>query len=133
MWHDVTEDAYRAVGVAFLPLEHHVTPAHDERRHAVLLLHVDSSSLRRFAPRSESLETVSCQSAIGALRALLQRSSMVERKTPHLALGAGGALYRSRIGKEVACYGVRPRFTMSAPVCSAASYCFESLEFRPMA
>jgi hypothetical protein len=57
-------------------------------------------------------------------------SSALERKTPHLARGAGGALNRSRLGKEFACYGLRPRFTMSAPVRSICWYCFESLDSR---
>jgi hypothetical protein len=38
-WRDVTEDAYRAAGVAFLPLEHRITPADDgSRRRAILLI-----------------------------------------------------------------------------------------------
>jgi hypothetical protein len=63
------------VGVAFLPLEHHVTPAGDDPDVMLVLL---------------SFLTIVCQSTVGVDGAL-QLVPRVKRKTPHLALGAGGA------------------------------------------
>ena len=66
-WRDVTEDACRAVGVAFLPLEHHATPAND--------------GSRRLLPGTAFLQNIGCQSAFGALGAS-GKAIIIKRKRP---------------------------------------------------
>ena len=75
-------------------------------------------------------QTITCQSASGARSAdtTSVNALVAQRKTPHLAQGAGGAFVSLPVEMTVALYGVRLRLSAPAQVVSMAVCCFESRE-----